>query len=164
MYTHIMPCKDGYFVSQTGARATWDDQVRFYGRPELAEPRFASPVQRLEHGEEFDNIIIDAVKDRTMKEMFKTASEEFGMLFGIDQSPEDLANCPQLEDRDFYQEIDHPVVGKIKVPFRLFNMTETPLQYRIPAPMLGQHNEEVYIQDLGYSKDDLIKLRELNII
>ena len=164
MYTHIMPCKDGYFVSQTGARATWDDQVRFYGRPELAEPRFASPVQRLEHGEEFDKIIIDAVKDRTMKEMFKTASEEFGMLFGIDQSPEDLADCPQLEDRDFYQEIDHPVVGKIKVPFRLFNMTESPFQYRSPAPMLGQHNEEVYIQDLGYSKDDLIKLRELNII
>ena len=163
-YTQIMPCKDGYFVSQTGARATWDDQVRFYGKPELAEERFANPVQRLDHGEEFDAILVDAVKDRTMKEMFKTASEEYGMLFGISQTPEDLMDCPQLADREFYQDIDHPVIGKTKIPFRLFHISESPFQQRMPAPLLGQHNEEVYTETMGYSKEDLIRLRELNII
>ena len=99
-----------------------------------------------------------------MHEMFKTASEEKRMLFGIVQTPEDLANCPQLEARNFYQEVDHPVIGKIKVPFRLFNMSETPSQYRMPAPLLGQHNEEVYTQLLSYTKEDLVKLRELDVI
>ena len=87
--------------------------------------RFANPVQRLDHGEEFDAIIVDAVKDRTMEEMFKTASEEYGMLFGISQSPEGLTDCPQLAAREFYQDIDHPVIGKTKIPFRLFHVSES---------------------------------------
>ena len=164
MFRNIMPCKDGYFINQEGGGASWDTIAEFYGREELKEPRFAGTEQRAIHGEEFDRIIIDAVKDRTMAEMFKTACVKHRILFGISQTPEDLANCHQLEARDFYQEVDHPVIGKIKVPFRLFNMTETSPRYRMPAPLLGQHNEEVYTQLLSYAKDDLAKLRELNVI
>ena len=164
MFGNIMPCKDGYFISQAGGGATWDQIAEFYGREELKEERFADAEQRSANGEELDRIIIDAAKDRTMAEMFKNASEEYRMLFGIAQTPEDLANCPQLEARDFYQEVDHPVMGKIKVPYRLFNMSETPFQYRMPAPLVGQHNTEVYTQLLNYSKDDLPRLRELDVI
>ena len=39
-------------------------------------------------------------------------------------------------------------------------MTETAPQYRIPSPLLGQHNEEVYAQFLGYEKDYLEELRD----
>ena len=86
------------------------------------------------------------------------------MLLGIVQTPEDLANCPQLEAREFYQEVDHPDIGKIKVPFRLLNMTDTAPQYRMPAPLLGQHNEEVYTKLLGYAKADLKALQRLGTI
>lgn len=164
MFGNIMPCKDGYFISQPGGGATWDQIAEFYGHEELKEPRFANVEERAAHGGEFDEIILNAVKDRTMAEMFRTASEQYRMLFGISQTPKDLANCPQLESRDFYQEVDHPVIGKIKVPFTLFNMTETPSRYRTPAPLLGQHNEEVYTGLLSYTKEDLAKLRGLNII
>ncbi len=164
LFGNIMPCKDGYFISQAGGGATWDQIADFYGREELKEPKFADNEQRAVNSAEFDKIILDATKDRTMDEMFKTASGEYRMLFGIVQTPEDLANCPQLEARNFYQEVDHPVIGKIKVPFRLFNMSESPAQYRMPAPLLGQHNVDVYTQLLSYSKEDLVKLRELNII
>ncbi|MBI4310137.1 MAG: CoA transferase [Chloroflexi bacterium] len=164
LFGNVMPCKDGYFISQAGGGATWDDIVKFYGPEVLKEERFANNEQRVVNGEEFDRIIIEAVKDREMHEMFKTASEQYRMLFGIVQTPKDLANCPQLESRNFYQEVDHPVIGKIRVPFRLFNMSETPSQYKMPAPLLGQHNEEVYTKLLRYTKDDLVKLRELNVI
>jgi crotonobetainyl-CoA:carnitine CoA-transferase CaiB-like acyl-CoA transferase len=70
------------------------------------------------------------------------------MLFGIVQTPEDLANCPQLEVRGFYQEVDHPVIGKIRVPFRMWNMSAGPATCRRPAPLLGQHNSEV-LAELG---------------
>ena len=164
MFGHVMPCKDGYFVSQAGGGASWEDLAEFYGREELKEDRFADSRQRLLNGEALDNIIIEAAKDRTMAEMFKTASEQYRMLFGILQTPQDLATCPQLEARGFYQEVEHPVIGKLKVPFRLWNMTEAAAQYRRPAPLLGQHNVEVYGQLLGYSAEEVAKLRDLGVI
>ncbi len=163
-FSNIMPCKDGYFISQPGGGATWEQIADFYRREELKEPRFAEADQRSLHGPEMDEIILEATSDRTMAEMFKEASEDYRMLFGIAQTPEDLADCPQLESRDFYWDVDHPVIGKTKVPSRLFNMTEIPSSYRIPAPLLGQHNLEVYEQGLGYSRDDVVRLRELYII
>ena len=164
LFGNIMPCKDGYFISQAGGGASWDDIADFYGREELKQERFANAEQRSVNGPEMDKILLEATSERTMAEMFKTSSEQYRMLFGISQTPEDLANCPQLEARDFYWDIDHPVIGKIKVPSRLFNMTEIPSQYRMPAPLLGQHNAEIYTETLGYASEDVVKLRELGII
>jgi crotonobetainyl-CoA:carnitine CoA-transferase CaiB-like acyl-CoA transferase len=161
-YGHIMPCKDGYFVSQAGGGASWDDIAEFYGREELK--RFADIHERNANGSALGEIVLDAAKDRTMAEMFKTASEKYRMLFGIVQTPEDLANCPQLEARGFYQEVDHPVMGKLKVPFKLWNMSASGPDYRRPAPLLGQHNQEVYPQLLGYAEDDVAELRERGVI
>ena len=163
-FGNIMPCKDGYFISQPGGGASWDDIADFYGREELKEERFANAERRTLHGPQLDEIMLEATSERTMAEMFKSASEQYRMLFGIAQTPEDLANCPQLEARDFYWEVDHPVIGKTRVPSRLFNMTDIPSRYRMPAPLLGQHNMEIYEGELGYSREDVVRLRELAII
>ncbi len=163
-FGHVMPCNDGYVVSQAGGGAAWDDVAQFYGREELKEERFADIGQRPANGQAMDEILLDATQGRTMAEMFKTASEKYRMLFGIVQTPEDLANCPQLEARDFYQEVEHPVMGKLKVPFRLWNMSETAAQYSRPAPLLGQHNQEVYTQLLGFTEAEVEKLREHGVI
>jgi len=164
MFGNVMPCKDGYFVGQAGGGAAWDDVADFYGREELKDERFADAVQRIVNGQELDEILIDAAKDRTMAEMFRTASEQYRMLFGIVQTPADLAACPQLEARDFYQEVEHPVIGTIKVPFRLWNMSESPARYRRPAPLLGQHNREVYGEILGYTEQETDGLRAARVI
>ena len=163
-FGNVAPCKDGYFVSQPGGGASWDSVAEFYGREELKEERFADPVQRIANGRDLDEIVVDAAKDRTMSEMFKTAAEEYRMLFGIVQTPEDLANCPQLEARGYFEEVHHPVIGKLKVPFRLMNMTESPSQYYRPAPLLGQHNEEVYTELLSYNSEELARLRGHGVI
>jgi len=162
-FGQITPCKDGYFVSQEGGGITWDGIADFFGREELKEPRFADPSQRILHGHELDAIILDATKDRIMSEMFKTASEKSRMLFGIVQTPEDLANCAQLEARSFYQEVEHPVIGKIRVPFRMWNMSACPASCVRPAPLLGQHNAEVFTT-LGCSEEQIGTLRERGII
>ena len=164
MFGNVMPCKDGYFVGQAGGGAAWDAVADFYGREELKDERFADAVQRIINGQALDEILIDAAKDRTMAEMFKTASEQYRMLFGIVQTPADLAQCAQLEAREFYEEVEHPVIGKIKVPFRLWNMTESPARYRRPAPLLGQHNAEVYGRILGYTEDETDALQKAGVI
>lgn len=163
LFGNITPCKDGYFVCQAGPD-NWDRIATFFGREELREERFADANQRAANGQELDEIILDATKDRTMAEMFKTASEQFRLLFGIVQTPADLAECPQLEAVGFYQEVEHPVIGRIRVPFRLWNMSSSPAQYSRPAPLLGQHNLEVYTEFLDCSEDDVHELRERGIV
>ena len=86
------------------------------------------------------------------------------MLFGLVQTPSELASCPQLESRDFYREVDHPVMGKLRVPSVLFNFGLTPYQMQMASPTLGQHNREIYLDGLGYSQQDLDCLRQLNVI
>ena len=164
MLGNVAPCKDGYFVSQPGGGASWDNVADFYGREELKEERFADPVQRMANGRDLDEIVVDATKDRTMAEMFKTAAEDYRMLFGVVQTPKDLADCPQLEARGFFEEVDHPVIGKLKVPFRLMNMSESPPQYHMPPPLLGQHNEEVFTELLGYNSEEVAQLREHRVV
>ncbi|HUZ65352.1 MAG TPA: CoA transferase [Acetobacteraceae bacterium] len=164
LFGQVMPCKDGYFICQEGGSATWADIAAFFGRPELNEPRFADPAQRVANGKALDAIILEATRDRTMAEMFRTASEEFRILFGIVQTPADLASCPQLEAREFYQEIAHPVIGRLRVPFRLWNMSASPARYQHPAPLLGQHNAEVYTGLLGCTAAELEGLRQRGVI
>jgi crotonobetainyl-CoA:carnitine CoA-transferase CaiB-like acyl-CoA transferase len=80
------------------------------------------------------------------------------------QEPADLARCPHLEAREFFQEVDHPVIGRIKVPFRLWSMSDAPAVYRRPAPLLGQHNAEVFGGMLGLDADRLASLAARNVI
>ena len=159
-FGQVTPCKDGFFVTQEGGSVSWNDIADFFGREDLKAERFADPTQRMLHGHELDAIVLEATKDRTMAEMFKTASEQFRMLLGIVQTPADLANCHQLEAREYYQEIDHPVIGRIRVPFRLWNMSAGAASCRRPAPLLGQHNAEVFATlDCSTAKIDALQQR-----
>jgi CoA:oxalate CoA-transferase len=86
------------------------------------------------------------------------------MLIGIVQTPEDLANCEHLAARGYFEEVEHPVIGRIKVPFHLWNMSASNSTYRRPAPLLGQHNEEIYGGLLGYDEAALTALRTGGVI
>ncbi len=163
-FGQIMPCKDGYFICQEAGSDGWGAIADFFRREELKEERFANPNQRVLHGHELDEILLDAAKGRTMAEMFKSASEEYRILFGIVQTPADLARCPQLEAREFYEEVEHPVMGRIRVPFRLFNMSAGAPECRRPAPLLGQHNKEVYESLLGLDEEELSELSRGGVI
>ncbi len=163
-YGQVQRCKDGYFIWQTGGGATWDEITEFFGAEVLKEERFTTVAGRALHGEELDRLVVEATKDRTMQELFRTASEKYHMLFGVVQEPEDLARCPHLEARDFFQEVDHPVIGRIKVPFRLWSMPDAPAVYRSPAPLLGQHNSEVFGGMLGLDASRMAALAAQGVI
>ena len=162
-FGHPMPCKDGWAICQAGGGVTWEDIARFFGSPELLQPSFASGAESGDYDPEMDGTIIEAIKDRGKWELFDSASK-MRVLVGPVQTPEDLARCPQLEARGFYREVDHPVMGKLKVPAVLFNPSVAPYQLRSPAPLLGQHNQEVYHGRLGYSLEDLKRLGHMGVV
>ena len=107
--------------------------------------------------------MLESISERGKWDLFTEAARS-RMLFGLVQTPSELAECPQLESRDFYREVDHPVIGKIKVPAALFNLSLTPYQYTMPAPTLGQHNREIYVDGLGYTSQELTVLRQTDAI
>jgi len=158
----VYPCKDG-FVNTLSLPQWWPRYVQALGMPELMEdPRFQN-IFSAEAGLEFDAIWYSWLADHTKKELFdiflkaKIASAPVN-------SPEDLLANPHLEDRGYFVEIDHPETGKVKYPGAPFKMSESPWLVRHPAPLLGQHNEEVYCDLLGYTREELVKLREGGVI
>jgi crotonobetainyl-CoA:carnitine CoA-transferase CaiB-like acyl-CoA transferase len=160
----VQPCKDGYFVWQPGGGAEWPDIAEFFELPEFKDSKFDTLTGRTKNAAELDELVLKATKDRTMHELFRTASEKYHMLFGIVQEPKDLAHCEHLKARDFFQEVDHPVIGRINVPFRLFNVSEGAAEYRMPAPLLGQHNEEILRGQLGLDDAHLADLAAKRVI
>ncbi len=163
-YGQVQPCNDGYFIWQTGAGAEWSDITEFFGMEELKEERFSTVAGRAVHGDDLDRLVCEATKDRKMQDLFRTAAEDYHMLFGIVQEPDDLASCAHLAARDFFQIVDHPVIGRIKVPFRLWSMSEGRAEYRRPAPLLGQHNTEVFGDMLGLDAGEVARLAASGVI
>ena len=163
MWENPMPCKDGWIIVQAGGGATWEDIADFFQAPELLEPRFADRAQRVRNGPAMDQVVLDAIRDREKWELFPKAAEK-RMLFGLVQTPSELAECPQLDSREFYRETEHPVIGKVKVPAELFRMSPDGYHLRMPAPTLGQHNREVFVDGLGYSTPQLSVMRQTGVI
>ena len=163
MFGQPMPCADGWIIVQTGGGASWEDISGLLEAPEMLEPRFSDQAQRAQFGPELDEIVLNSLKDRQKWDLFPKAAQA-RVLFGLVQTPSELSDCPQLESRGFYREIEHPVIGKIKVPAVLFNLSLTPYALRAPAPTLGQHNREIYVDGLGYTQQELCRLRQLNVI
>jgi len=107
--------------------------------------------------------LVKRLADQTKKEVFEKA-QEWRFPWAMVQTPEDLAKYPQLDSRDFYVDIEHPKAGKSRYPGALSKMFKTPWQARMPAPLLGQHNKEIYGELLEYDDEYIRKLHDQGII
>jgi crotonobetainyl-CoA:carnitine CoA-transferase CaiB-like acyl-CoA transferase len=158
----VYPCRDG-FVNTLSLPQWWPRYIEALGMPELKDdPRFQN-IYSAEAGMEFDAIWYSWLADHDKQELFdiflksKIASAPLN-------SPEDLVKNPHLKEREYFVEIDHPETGEVTYPGAPFKMSESPWKIRYPAPLLGQHNKEIYCDLLGYTKEELVKLREGGII
>ncbi len=82
----------------------------------------------------------------------------------MDQDAGDLVDCPHLAAREFFVNVDHSVAGPCKYPGPGPQLSGFDFQFSRPAPLLGQHNSEVFCGELGYSSLDLVQLRAGGII
>lgn len=158
------PCRDGYFRI-TGGYNFWDRMTKMLGDPEaLKDPKWRAPTAQSDPllREEFEAFFIGWLMQYDKLDLWR-----MGQAAGLACSPlytiEELINDPHFEGRNVFEMIDHPETGKLKYPGRPFIMSDTPWEIRSPAPLLGQHNQEVYGQ-LGYSKQDVVLLRQNGII
>ena len=158
----VYPCKDG-FINTLSLPQWWPRYLEAMEMPELKDdPRFQN-IFSMEAGLEFDAIWYSWLADHTREELFEKFLK-VNIASAPVSSPEDVVNNRHLKARGFFAEIDHPKTGKVAYPGAPFKMTETTWQARRPAPLLGEHNKEVYCDLLRYADGELVKLGEDGVI
>jgi crotonobetainyl-CoA:carnitine CoA-transferase CaiB-like acyl-CoA transferase len=155
---------DRYAVaSDPTGRAFWTAFCRAIDRPELVEdPRFTTTASRQQHREELTPMLEEVFLSRTYADWEKRLREN-NLMYGPILSPLDVATDPQALANDFFAEVEQPDIGRIKVINMPIKFCQNPAKVRSPAPLLGQHTEEVLLR-LGYSSQNISQLRKEQVI
>jgi crotonobetainyl-CoA:carnitine CoA-transferase CaiB-like acyl-CoA transferase len=99
----------------------------------------------------------------TKEELYHEALRLNIMIYPI-STPKDIGENEQLASRNYWLPIEHPELEEtITYPGTAVRASLTPMQVRERAPLIGEHNEEVY-GELAFSKDDLVTLKQLGVI
>ena len=158
------PCKDGIILVYGFMLSFWPRIVAWMEMPELlTDPRFIDPVARPDYHGEFEAIFYEWLAERTQQDLIRSAQAQkipVSPVYRIDE----ILNDPQFIAREAFEDIEHPVAGKFTYPSVPFKLPEVESRPQHPAPLLGQHNQEIYGGRLGYEKADLVRLREQGII
>jgi crotonobetainyl-CoA:carnitine CoA-transferase CaiB-like acyl-CoA transferase len=158
----LYQCKDGYVVIWIGPH--YHLVVKMMGDPEWStEEMFANPLLRNEYIVELNQLITVWTMEHTVEEINELAMAH-GVPCSLVRPVKDLVNDEQLVYRQFWQDIDHPVAGQLRYPGAPFKLSATPGGIERPAPLLGEKNEKVYCGMMGYSREDLVRMRQGGII
>jgi len=160
-YGGIYQCKDGYFIFEPMSNEQWSYFYQALMYPEVDE-RLKDPNYIMEHRKELAEWRRERLMQLTKEEIFSAPPVKHCILSPFYKLDE-VIDSPQIKERGFFVEFDHPEAGKLGYPSAPYQLSETPWAVERPAPILGQHNEEIY-QRLGYSKQDLSQLREAGVI
>jgi crotonobetainyl-CoA:carnitine CoA-transferase CaiB-like acyl-CoA transferase len=153
----IFPCKDGYV--HVDASTDWEIFANFMEMPELLQ---FNPKELRDKADEIDHLISSRLVEYAKDDIFHRAQEwrlPFAKVLKVDELPSES----QFIERNSFTEIDHPVAGQQTYAGAPFKMTECEPQ-NSRAPMLGEHNKEMFCDLLGYTKADLVRLRGMGII
>jgi len=161
----LFPCQDGYVIAGGGFQDDqWETMKKFMGNPEWAEEeKFSDEDSRGEHIEELLSHLGEWLLPQ-YKDEFYHRGQAAGLSVAMTRTAEEVVDSQQFKARRFFVEIDHPETGRLKYPSVPYRFSETPYRVMRPAPLLGQHNEEIYCQRLGYSRQELVRMREAGII
>ncbi|MDP2951754.1 MAG: CoA transferase, partial [Chloroflexota bacterium] len=154
----------GYVTLATGEGHHWRALVELMGNPQWAEDeRFKDRASRTQNAQALFPLIEEWTEQHTKDEII-TPSQAKGVPSLPINTIADVVNSPHLAARGFFVDIDHPEAGTARYPGPPHKFSSIPWRIERPAPLLGQHNEEVYSGRLGYSKQELVKLRETRVI
>lgn len=142
----------------------WRDLAEITGHPELTtDPRFSNLIAQVNHHAEAVALIEEWTSRHASAEIIQTLEARkipCGSAYSVDQVNDD----PNLQARGMFQSVAHPLFGTIDVPGIPYHFSRTPGAVRRPAPALGEHNELLLTQWLGYTPDDINRLRAAGII
>ena len=155
---------DGHIILAVGNDGQFKRFCQVAGCPELAEEqRFATNSQRIVHRAELIPIVAGIMRTRSKREWLE-ALEAANVPCGPINNMQEVFDDPQVRHRKLRVDIPHASGGSAPVVASPMRLSETPVEYRMAPPLLGQHNDEVYRGLLGKGEDEMTRLGKAGIV
>ena len=160
----VFRARDRWFTLGAANTRQWEKLCEVIGKPELkVDPLFITNQDRVANREALAKILNEAFIKKDANEWL-VKLEEAGIPSGPINTIEDVFNHPQASTRNLKVEIEHPTAGMVSLPGFPYKMSQTPAGLHRPPPRLGEHTEEVLVELLGYTSEQVALLRERKVI
>jgi crotonobetainyl-CoA:carnitine CoA-transferase CaiB-like acyl-CoA transferase len=109
-------------------------------------------------------IVEDFTKTKTKAELLQGALQRTLLIAPV-STIDEVVNSPQLAARNYWQEMTHPELGQtFKYPGPFVKFSETPIVYRRRPPLVGEHNQEIFVGELGLTEQRVTELQRKGVI
>ncbi|MCH8826056.1 MAG: CoA transferase [Chloroflexi bacterium] len=160
-------CKDELWIafSMNQSDRYWPAFCKAINKPELLEDdRFNDMEARADNREELILLLDDIFLTRVRADWAKAMDDTGGIIWAPVQDVWDLPNDPQVIENNYIVDFDHDVLGKVKYLQTPVGYSDTPLFTRKSAPQHGEDTENILIDLLGYTWDDIASLQDDSVI
>ena len=160
------PCQgdDAWVSIAVRTEAEWQGLADAMQRPPwAAAPQFASRYARLQHRQELDAHLSEWTRQQTPWAVTETLQAHGVAAFPVLNAEQRLFN-PHFRERGLYAEIEHPALGAEPIFNLMWQLSRTPPQIQSPAPLLGEHNPDIFANLLGMPPAELSRLEQEQVI
>lgn len=145
----FLECRDGWIFLCCVEEHQWQTWVDLMGNPDWARLElFENRLTRAQNWDALKLLLQEWVRDHRVEELYHAGQARRVPLAPV-STMADLLASDHLKARGFFAIVDHPYAGSMTCPGAPYRFSVTPWSIRRPAPTLGQHNEEVYVHELG---------------
>ena len=160
-------CGDGEWLALSMLQADryWPRFCEVLGIPEAAtDERFATMLVRMGNSADCVALLDATFATRPRDEWIRLLAPGGDFIVSIVNSVDQLPDDPQVQANQYVTTFEHPAFGPTQVVGIPVRLSETPGQLRLPAPEFGQHTEEILTGLLGYTWDDIGRLKDAEVI
>jgi len=158
----LYPCQDGYVAVVGGPVRHWLRSAEIFEEPKLLDEQYQHMFGRMIHRSEVEALLQPWLGTHNKKDIYY-AGQARRLAFGYLATLAEAFASPQHQAREYFVEIDHPVVGVQKYCGAPFRPSETPW-HSARAPLLGEHNAEIYGDLLEYAPSDIQRWTDQGVI
>jgi formyl-CoA transferase/CoA:oxalate CoA-transferase len=153
-----LPTADGHLLIAAGNDKLWRLFAETIGCAELVDdPRFATNPARVRHRDQLIPLLEASLRERSREDWAKLL-KAVGVPCAPIATVAEALESPQATARGMVAELRHPTVGRLRTVGSPLKLSSTPVSLRSPAPLLGQHTDEV-LAETGYSTEQITELR-----
>lgn len=159
-------CKgnDEWVAIAVGSQAEWQAFVKAIGSPDWArKEEFKDELSRWQNQDELDRLIEEWTSQYRQYEVMGLL-QKAGVAAGASLNIKDLVTDPQLKARRFFVEAEHPVLGNITLAGLSWRPDGRQKGNYSYPPLLGEHNDYVFGDLLGLTKEEIARLEEEKVI
>jgi benzylsuccinate CoA-transferase BbsF subunit len=155
----VYPCAgdDRWCALAAPTPEAWSALCDVAGAGWSEDVRFATPEARLASREALDEAISAWTRNRSVDELERVLQSVRIPVHRVSTSA-DLFSDPQLEAREHFVRLEHPICGSVPVESSRMRLSDTPARVSHPGPTLGQHNDHVLRDLLGLRDDEIAQL------